>query len=106
MEEKMKMLDRMQKKVNCVKELSAIIPKYVSNVLGMTYEVYEYEDQRSQREFVIINYVGGGYSVRDCTGNSCSAIVEEIATKLNSGYYEDIQWYEGVKNNKKYTRII
>lgn len=95
-----------EKKINMVKGLSDAIVPVQGNVKEIRYEIWNDTKFNYDTEFLVIEYVGGAKSVRNCTGNSCSAIVSEIASKLNSGYYDEISWYENdFVNNPNAERI-
>ena len=86
-------------KVNFVKALSAVIPAYQTNVESLHYDVFEDEETGYDYEYLVIEYVGGAHSYRNCNGNSISAIFEEIAGMLDSGYYEEERDYNVVKSS-------
>ena len=86
-------------KVNFVKALSAVIPAYQTNVESLHYDVFEDEETGYDYEYLVIDYVGGAHSYRNCNGNSISAIFEEIAGMLDSGYYEEERDYNVVKSS-------
>ena len=86
-------------KVNFVKALSAVIPAYQTNVESLHYDVFEDEETGYDYEFLVIDYVGGAHSYKNCNGNSISAIFEEIAGMLDSGYYEEERDYNVVKSS-------
>lgn len=89
----------LSKKVNFVKALSAVIPAYQTNVESLHYDVFEDEENEYEYEYLVIDYVGGAKSYRSCNGNSISAIFEEIAGMLDSGYYEEERDYNVVKSS-------
>ena len=89
----------LSKKVNFVKALSAVIPVYQTNVESLHYDVFEDEETGYDYEYLVIDYVGGAHSYRNCNGNSISAIFEEIAGMLDSGYYEEERDYNVVKSS-------
>ena len=89
----------LSKKVNFVKALSAVIPAYQTNVESLHYDVFEDEENEYEYEYLVIDYVGGAHSYRNCNGNSISAIFEEIAGMLDSGYYEEERDYNVVKSS-------
>ena len=90
-------IETLSKKVNFVKALSAVIPAYQTNVESLHYDVFEDEETGYDYEYLVIDYVGGAHSYRGCNGNSISAIFEEIAGMLDSGYYEEERDYNVVK---------
>ena len=92
-------IETLSKKVNFVKALSAVIPAYQTNVESLHYDVFEDEETGYDYEYLVIDYVGGADSYRSCNGNSISAIFEEIAGMLDSGYYEEERDYNVVKSS-------
>ena len=90
-------IETLSKKVNFVKALSAVIPAYQTNVESLHYDVFEDEETGYDYEYLVIDYVGGAHSYRNCNGNSISAIFEEIAGMLDSGYYAEERDYNVVK---------
>ena len=92
-------IETLSKKVNFVKALSAVIPAYQTNVESLHYDVFEDEETGYDYEYLVIDYVGGAHSYRNCNGNSISAIFEEIAGMLDSGYYEEERDYNVVKSS-------
>ena len=89
----------LSKKVNFVKALSAVIPSYQTNVESLHYDVFEDEETGYDYEYLVIEYVGGAKSYRSCNGNSISAIFEEIAGMLDSGYYAEERDYNVIKSS-------
>lgn len=89
----------LSKKVDFVKALSAVISAYQTNVESLHYDVFEDEETGYDYEYLVIDYVGGAHSYRNCNGNSISAIFEEIAGMLDSGYYEEERDYNVVKSS-------
>ena len=92
-------IETLSKKVNFVKALSAVIPAYQTNVESLHYDVFEDEETGYDYEYLVIEYVGGAKSCRRCNGNSISAIFEEIAGMLDSGYYAEERDYNVVKSS-------
>ena len=91
------MTDNLKKKVQFVKEISGIIVKVQTNITSISYEVYQSKkNPKWITEFLMINYVGGARTIRNCTGNSCSAIYTEIGKFLNNGYYDEAQYYDDI----------
>ena len=82
----------MEKKVNFVKELSEAIVKVQENVTGIEYRIYQNIGPGREdwtEEYLVINYRGGARTVRNCCGNSCSAVLVEISRYLEHGYYSE-----------------
>ena len=85
----------LKKKVDLVKELSDVYSKYQHNVERIDYVVFKTTaGYDGKREFLIITYVGGGRTIKLCTGNSYSAIASEIANHLDNGYYDQVEFYK------------
>lgn len=87
----------MQNKIDFVNELSNIIifKDNISNIESVEYQIFtnvNYPDRK--QEFIRVNYVGGGYAVRNSNGNSLSAIFKEIGNLLDGGYYDEVDWYK------------
>jgi hypothetical protein len=80
-----------EKKVEFIKELNKVIPNYIPNIEQIEYVVFENKNNSMwEREFLVITYKGGAETVRNCTGNSCGAIFEELAQYVFSGYYDEL----------------
>ena len=80
-----------EKKVEFVKELSKIMPTYIPNIEQVEYVVFvNKHNSMWEREFLVITYKGGAETVRNCTGNSCGAIFEELSQYIFSGYYDEL----------------
>ena len=92
----------LKKKVDFVKELSDVYSKYQHNVERIDYVVFKTTaDYDGKREFLIITYVGGGRTIKLCTGNSYSAIASEIANHLDNGYYDQVEFYKETQSFSK-----
>lgn len=76
-------------KVRFINDLSTIILKYKSGVKSIEYKVFKHTEYDWYQEFLIVNYDGGARTFRNCNGNSFSAIFEELARFLDSGYYDE-----------------
>lgn len=99
----------MEKKVNFVKELSEAIIKVQENVTGIEYRIYQniepgHEDWAE--EYLIINYRGGARTVRNCYGNSCYAILEEISKYLEHGYYNEEKDLTNIERDPAHWKLI
>lgn len=102
-----KRLKELRDKVDFVDGLSAVIAKYCGNVNSITYEVYEdVSNPEWLTEVLVYHFVGGAILVRDCSGNSQSAILEEVANYVNGGYYAEVERYEKRLLNPKYFRRV
>lgn len=65
-------------------------------VSDITYEVYqkEWNGQPYFCEWVIVHFVGGGFSPRRVTGNSSIANYRAIGDLLYGGYYDEVMDYK------------
>lgn len=80
-----------ENKISLIAELNQVLPKYIDNVESVEYSVFRHKVYKGIQEYLIINYVGGGRTVRNCNGNSFSAILQEVAKYLDSGNYAEEQ---------------
>ena len=88
-----------------VEELGKTISKVQKNITSIEYVILYNKLYESFTEYLVINYVGGAKTVRCCTGNSCSAIFEEIAKYLNNGYYNEVGYLKDLLKNPNYEVI-
>lgn len=72
----------------------------VSAVTSIEYEVYHRkvtingEERDRYIEYVIVNFFGGGKSVKSVSGNSCTANFRALGSMLDGGYYDENRDYE------------
>lgn len=88
-----------------VEELGKTLSRVQKNIASMEYLILYNKLYECPVEYLIINYVGGAKTVRCCTGNSCSAIFEEVAKYLNHGYYDEVEYLEDLLKNPNYEVI-
>lgn len=91
--------DCKKEKIKFVEELNNTLTKYIHNVESIKYEFYN--NGNGYYEYLVINYKGGAKAVRNCTGNSLSSILNEIVRLIDGGYYDELDYYNSVK--EKYT---
>lgn len=99
----------MEKKVNFVKELSKTIVKVQENVTGIEYRIYQNTEPGREdwiEEFLVIDYKGGARTVRTCNGNSCSAVLVEIAKYLEHGYYSEESDLKNLERDPAHWELI
>ena len=74
-----------------------------TGVAKVDYEVYsKYNpvyDTTYYAEFIVVTFAGGGKSVRTATGNSNTANFNEIAKLIEGGYYDELEYYNDIRNN-------
>lgn len=96
----------MNTKKEFVAAQSVIITKVQSNVEKIEYKVFQNKEIPSwKEEILLITYKGGAFTARRCSGNSCSAILQEIAQYLDHGYYDECSYYEKIKNDPKWEEV-
>lgn len=92
------------RKIAFVKGLSPAISFGMQNIKSVEYVVFLAEENKDwYTEFVVVHYLGGAVQARDCTGNSCSAIFNEIGTMLNTSqkYPENTEMYLNMLEKQK-----
>lgn len=92
-------------KIKFVNELSEVISKYHEGVMSVQYRVFEEEYFGDREEFLIVNYKGGAKSIRNCTGNSFSAIFDELSKYLDTGYYSELEYFKTIENDPKWIEM-
>lgn len=94
----------LDEKRQAIEKTGLIIASYQPNVDSVHYEVFDTTDGY-RCEYLIINYDGGAKTVRNCRGNSYSAILEELTRYLEHGYYGEISNYEEEKSRSVRMRL-
>ena len=95
-EEKLMMYQEKKQFVENINEVFQMEPKCPS-VEGVHYEVLTKdfgENRVDIREWIVIHYTGGGYSVKLVSGNSNIANFRVIGSMLAGGCYEEVQMYQ------------
>ena len=77
-------------KVEFVDKVNSSLVRSFKNIANVSYEIYD----EGNYEFLIVNYVGGAKAVRNCTGNSLSAILREFSRLVDGHYYEELDYYK------------
>ena len=99
--EKIEMYKGKKAFVKNVSKAFEVTPR-VSSVTSVDYEVYEKKINEATTyfaEYIIVNFSGGGKSVRLVNGNSCTANFREIGKLLDGGYYEENRQYETLEDD-------
>lgn len=68
---------------------------YGHSIEKLEYDIFYVDDV--QYEYLAVTYAGGAIAVRNCYGDSLSAIFDEIARLFNGGYYEEVSDYLTLK---------
>jgi hypothetical protein len=81
----------------------------MSNVERVDYEVYSKLSPDGHdtwyTEFAVVTFVGGGKSVRVISGNSNNTNFREIGKLIDGGYYDEVEYYEKVKENSTLVEV-
>lgn len=95
-------------KIKMVKEMETGILIGCPHVSEVKYEVFVNKEKGYvQEEFLIIIFKGGAMMARNCYGNSCSAIIEEIGSKINGGYYtHEREDYANALSDENLERLV
>ena len=94
-----------ENKIKFVRGLSKPIATFKTNVSSVEYHVFEHKEGGWKQEFLVVNYDGGARTVRNCNGNSFSAIFEELARFLDSGYYNEERNYLEYERGPNWKRL-
>lgn len=85
--------EELKDKISFVNNLSIAITSSLSWITKISYEVFENTKYDYIQEYLKVEYKGGAYAIRNCNGNSRTAIFEEVAKLLNGGYYDEVSNY-------------
>jgi hypothetical protein len=56
-------------------------------------------------EFVVVTFTSGTISVRNISGNSNNANFREIGKLIDGGYYDEVEYYEKVKESSTLVEV-
>ena len=93
-------------KVNFIKELNEVIVKYHGGVNSVEYIVFKHKETEHMEEFLVITYEGGAKSIRNCSGNSFSAVFEELSRYLDTGYYSELEYFRNIENDPNWIKVV
>lgn len=94
-----------ESKINFVEQIEAALLPVQRNLDAISYDVFCNTAQNHCKEYLVITYRGGARTVRNCTGNSCAAILAEISRYLNDGYYEEVEFYDALTPENGWQKI-
>ncbi len=97
--------EELQGKINFVKDLSDAITNNLKSIKNISYEVFKNQKYNYHQEYLKIDYDGGAFAIRNCNGNSKTAIFEEINKLLNGGYYDEVSDYNRLLNNSDFIKL-
>lgn len=95
-----------QEKNEFVKELSGVLTT-IPNVETIDYKVFVKHCDTFDKivEFIVITFKGSGRSPGNVTGNSLSAILRDIAKRIDGGEYEELEYLEFIEKNEEYEEL-
>ena len=93
------MTECVKRKISFIEKVNKAIEGELTNIESIAYDVIEKENRYD--EFLVVHYYGGCIQARCCTGNSHSAILEELSNMLYTSqrFPRDTQAYKELKNN-------
>ena len=97
-------MSELKQKINMVKEINDAYCKCDNGVKNIAYEVFEHP-QYGQCEMLKVTFKGDAYSIRNCNGDSFSAILSEISKLVNGGYYAEVPYYKDMILNGEWKLI-
>ena len=92
-----------KKKIEFVKKLNEAFQVVGKSVEQVNYKIFESDNVI--KEYLEVIYKGGARAVRNCTGDSCYAILEELGKLVYGGYYTEVADIERLENDPKYKLI-
>lgn len=92
-----------KKKIEFVKKLNEAFQIVGNNVEQVNYKIFESDSVI--KEYLEVIYKGGARAVRNCTGDSYNAIIEELGKLVYGGYYTEVKDIERLENDPKYKLI-
>ena len=98
-------MSSLENKIKFVQELSKTISTFQPNIESIEYVVFKHSVRTWTQEYLVINYNGGSKTVRNCNGNSISAILKELVNYLDSGYYEEVEYLTDYENSPNWIKI-
>lgn len=89
-------MTELEQKITMVKEIGETLSKIDRmSIVKMEYDVFTIRGYRE--EYLVVTYNGGAIAARNCSGDSCYAVFEEIAKLANGGYYDEVATYREFK---------
>lgn len=102
--------DELRNKIRFVQGIEYPLTVYMPSIMFVRYEVFVDRDAYNNgrmldvREFLCVKFKGG-MSVRNSCGNSISAIVRELGKLIDGGYYDEVDYYNRLKENPRYIQF-
>lgn len=106
--------NELKTKIEVIREFNKCTVPYFHNVINIELEVYikkapeEYVQESGHsiytEEFIVVQYVGGAYSVDPANGNSNYANLCIAVKRLNSGNYNH-EYYEKIKSDSTWQKL-
>ena len=100
--------EELRNKVDFVADIMPVIAEHFPHIEDLTYEVYQnVKNEEWITEVLVYHFAGGAILVRDCSGNSKLAILEELTNYINGGYYDEVPNYRNkLLNQELYRRLF
>lgn len=90
-----------------VDEVSGVLKNHLEHLVGIEYHVFRSKScPQAEKEFIKIVFKGGGWLARNVTCDSKSAILMEIATKVDGGYYDEVEYYNSLANSDDIIEVV
>ena len=94
-----------ENKIRFIKSLSPVITTFKTGIKSIEYVVFKHSEKGWTQEYLVVNYDGGAKTVRNCNGDSFSAVFEELSRFLDSGYYDEVEDIKHYENSPNWKRI-
>ena len=99
-------------KVRFVNDLNKVVPTYKTGIEKIEYRVFRCDfckdkngGQSYYQEYLVVTYDGGAIGVRNCNGNSFTAVFEELTKMLDGGYYDEVQDLHDYEKNDMWIEV-
>lgn len=90
-------MTEIEQKIQMVKDVAEALKKVDRiSVEDINYDVFT-SKWGYREEYLVITYKGGAIAARNCAGDSCAAVFEEIAKLIYGGYYDEVRTYQELK---------
>ena len=106
MENKPKINQEILDKYKFVKYLGDVVTAIPSTtVVDVRYEYWVHNSNPWHQEKVVVEFKGGAIEVRNVSGDSCTAIFQEVGKLISGGYYDEVQCYETMRVSGDWTPV-
>lgn len=95
------MYNTLEEKKIVFDEMGRAISKALPNIISIELDIFK-TDYEKTYEYIVVTFKGGAISVRNASINSMSANLYEISQLVNGGYYNEVEAYQNLKEEKKW----